>query len=120
MDGVSGMKQLGMFLADNTTFDVALLEVIDRFNELRRSNSVCNIQTDYKDIDIVNRFGRFWIVLIYEYETKPDQAPETPPEPLPETEPVQKSQWIGIPDGIDPRDPDWREKLETWRRENTC
>lgn len=122
------MKKLGVIR--NTVFDIdgALADVVDAFEEYRAQNNT----VEYRDMHISHGvFGKVWVVLVFEYEDDPAPTagfesfikpplPELPPtEEMPaleQPEPEIKSQWIGVPDGIDPRDPKWREKMEVHRQ----
>lgn len=103
------MKKLGTITYDNFSFDDAVLEVTAQFNELKRSNSTI----EYKGINVTfSFFRRTWVILVYEYDDQMFGKPEQPDDTLPE---FIKSKWIGMPDGIDPKDPEWRSKLEASR-----
>lgn len=102
------MKQLGMLRADDDTIDGALHKVIALFNVARRDNTTM----EFKDIDITvleekpffTKRTYALALLVYEY----DEAQK-------EKE-VYTKRFIGVPAGIDPADPNWKQKLEEYRR----
>lgn len=105
------MKKLGTIAYDTFDFDTAVQVVTEQFNELKRSNST----VEYKDINITfGLFRRTWVILVYEYDDQMFGEPEQPDDTLPVMD--VKSEYIGIPPHIKPNDPEWRHKLEEWRR----
>lgn len=102
------MKQLGMLSANDDTIEGALHKVIVLFNVARRDNKTM----EFKDIDITvldestffTKRAFVLALLMYEYEDEQPQKEE-----------VYTKRFIGIPEGIDPADPSWREKLEAAR-----
>lgn len=105
------MKQLGMLHANDSTIDGALHEVIALFNIARRDNKTM----EYRDIDITvldestffTKRAFVLALLIYEYEELHEEEIQT--------EEVYTKRFISTPAGIDPADPNWREKLEAAR-----
>jgi hypothetical protein len=108
------MKKLDAITYNAFEFDDAVQIVTEQFNELKRSNAT----VEYKDIDVTfGLFRRTWVILVYEYDDQAfGKAEEFVMDSQPDTARYTKPTHIGMMPGLDPKDPDWREKQEAWAR----
>ena len=113
MDGASRKMKLGMIkYTGKDSLDEATDLVVQHFNEMQAADH----SMYYLDMHIQRGyFGRVFIVLMYACDDTLLEAETLPPaEEMPA--PVEAKQtYLGMMPGLDPSDPEWREKQAAWQ-----